>query len=162
MLDFLKFKKTQILPLSEVDEKRNELATMQARDIKQYLVDEYDRAKQLEKRNDELKVELEKAKELRLQYDASLVLLDEYKARLESYEKRLADKYKEIDKFREYFLKAKEEVNEYKITLSRTALTKDEIKAEIVSDTKAEIVKRINVHKGNLSKSAAIELVKGE
>lgn len=162
MLDFLKFKKTEILPLSEVDKKRNELATVQVRDIKQYLVDEYDRAKQLEKRNEELSFELEKAKELKLQYDASLVILGEYKDRLESYEKKLAEKDKQIEKHREDFLKAKEEVNEYKITLSRTALTKDEIKAEIVSDTKAEIVRRINGHKGNLSKSAAILLVNGD
>ena len=162
MLDFLKSKKTEIVPLQEVDEKKQEIATVQVRDIKQYLVDEYDRAKKLEERNNYLRHELDLAEELKLKYDASLVLLDEYKARLESYEKKFSEKDKEIEKYQENFRKAKEEVNDYKITLSRTALTKDEIKAEVVSEIKADIIRRIQNHKGNLSKASAIELVKEE
>ena len=161
MLEFLKPKKTEIVPLSEIDEKKQKLATVQVRDIKQYLVDEYDRAKKLEERNEYLRNELDLANEVKLKYDASLVLIDEYKARLESYEKKLAEKDKKIEKCQEDFRKAKEEVNDYKITLSRTALTKDEIRAEVVSETKAEIAKRIHNHKGNLSKASAIEIVKG-
>lgn len=160
MFEFLKPKKMEVPSITVVDEKREELATVQVRDIKQYLVDEYDRAKKLEERNEYLRSEVEKAKELQLKYDASLVLLDEYKGRLESYEKKLLAKDKMIEECQEAVRIANESVNDYKITLSRAALTKEDIQDEIVKETKSRIVQRLYTHRGNLSKMAAIEIVK--
>lgn len=160
MFEFLKPKKMEVPSITVVDEKREELATVQVRDIKQYLVDEYDRAKKLEERNEYLRSEVEKAKELQLKYDASLVLLDEYKGRLESYEKKLLAKDKMIEECQEAVRIANESVNDYKITLSRAALTKEDIQDEVVKETKSRIVQRLYAHRGNLSKMAAIEIVK--
>lgn len=142
-----------------VQDKKQELATVEVRDIKQYLVDEYERSQKLFDRVEYLTRELEKAGEVKMKYDATLVTLDEYQKRLEGHEKRLADKDRKIEELQRQLGEARDELNTCKIQLSRAAITREEIKEEIVADTKKQIAQSIQEHKGNLSKTHAVEII---
>lgn len=153
--------KKQELATVEVRDAKQELATVEVRDIKQYLVDEYERSQKLADKVECLIQELEADQEIKMKYDATLVTLDEYKRRLDSQEKRLADKDRKIEELRKQLEDGREELNTCKIQLSRAALSREEIKEEIVAKTKIQIAQSILAHKGNLSKTHAIEIIRG-
>ena len=54
----------------------------------------------------------------------------------------------------------RDELNNYKIKFQRASITKEEIRSEVVNDIKRHSVKAIMEHKGNLSKTKAVEIVK--
>lgn len=143
-----------------IDERKQEIATVQVRDIKQYLVEEYERSRALVCQNEELQQELIDAEETRLKYDATLVTLDEYKTRLDSYEKKLHSKDIEIAIFKEQLSQTRDVLNDYKIKLSRASIAKDEIREEVAEEVKESIVKRIEAFRGSLSKSKMISLIR--
>ena len=143
-----------------IDERRQELATVQVRDIKQYLLDEYERSKQLYEQNQKLKKALLEAEDVKVKYDATLVTLDEYKNRLDRCEKEFADYDKEFQRCRQETEDVRDELNNYKIKFQRASITKEELRAEAVNDIKRDIVRAIMEHKGNLSKTKAVEIVK--
>lgn len=144
-----------------IDEHKQELATVQVRDIKQYLLDEYERSKQLYEQNQILKVKLQESEEVKVKYDATLVTLDEYKNRLDRYEKEFADYDKEFQKCRQETENVRDELNNYKIKFQRASITKEELRAKAIHDIKRDIVKAIMEHKGNLSKTKAVDIVRG-
>ena len=149
------------LPVPE----QNAVAKIEVRDIKQYLVEEYNRSRELERTNEYLKAQLKAADEGKLKYDASLVTLDEFKLRIDELERKLKSAEKEIAEVVEARMQAEEKANELLIILNHTAREKDGIRAEVIDEIKAEIIERIKGFKGNLSKAMAIKLVeedKGE
>lgn len=130
-------------------------------DIKQYLVEEYERVNELKLINEGLEQELEKSQEVKIKYDAALVTLDEYSRRLKSTELSIAKEKEKTENVKRELKAAIDEVNSYKIKLSHAALTKEELKEEIREDLKTEIISKINNHKGNLSKKIVCELING-
>lgn len=142
------------------DERRQELATVQVRDIKEYLLDEYERSQQLFEQNEQLKADLLKTEEIKIKYDATLITLDEYKTRLESYDKRFFEQEKKLNQAKEETKQIREQLNDYKIKFQRASITKEEIKSEIAEEVKNDIVDRIMKHKGSLSKKTAVDIVK--
>ena len=128
-------------------------------DIKQYLVNEYERVDKLRQRNEELELQLEQARELKFKYDAALVTLDEYKKRLERADQQIVQEKQRTEFARNETAKAKDELNSYKIILHDAALTKEAIQAEIVLEYKNNLVENINAVKGNLSKGLVAKIV---
>ena len=155
-----KEKPLEVEIVERVDERRQELATVKVRDIKEYLLDEYERSQQLFEQNEKLKAEILKTEEIKIKYDATLVTLDEYKTRLERYEKRFSEQEKEYRQAKEETEQIREQMNDYKIKLHRASITKEEIKAEIEREVKNNIIDRIMKHKGNLSKKTAVDIIK--
>lgn len=153
------FQKPTIEKVEEPDKKKQELATVQVKDIKQYLVDEYERSQKLLDRNEYLRQELEGAKELQLKYDATLVTLDAYQQRLEKQERLLEGRDREIEKLQKKLEGVREELNTCKIQLTRAALTRDEIKNEVAAETKKQIIQDIQEQKGSLSKMRVVEII---
>ena len=137
-----------------------QLATVQVRDIKQYLVDEYKRAKDLCAINENLKEKLEAAEETNLKYKAALVTLDEYRSRLEVHEKQLQEKDRKIESLKEEKARINDQLNDCKIIMQRAAITKEAIQSEIIAEIKSAICHGIAIHRGNLSKEKAIEIVR--
>jgi len=154
------FKKQEPTTVTVLD-KKQELATVEVRDIKQYLVDEYERSQKLFNEAEYLKRELERAREVKMKYDATLVTLDEYSKRLENQERRLKSKDYKIEDLQRQLDAARDELNTCKIQLSRAAITREEIKDEIVADAKMQIAQLLQEHKGGMSKALAAELVRG-
>lgn len=157
----MRFFKKQEQTAVAVQDKKQELATVDVRDIKQYLVDEYERSQQLFNKVEYLNGELERAREVKMKYDATLVTLDEYSKRLENQERRMKSKDYKIEDLQRQLDAARDELNTCKIQLSRAAITREEIKDEIVADTKEQIAQRFQERKGGMSKALAAEIVRG-
>ena len=152
---------TELMPVTTrpLTERDMELATIKVPDIKKYLVDEYKRSEEMEKKIQELEGLLRMCKETEFKYEASLVTIDEFKGRLNRKEKAIEDLKQQLYKKEDELAAAYDEVNTYRIKMSRAAIDKDEIRREVVDETKSKIVERFNQHKGSLSKKKAIELV---
>lgn len=75
----------------EVEQKTNEVATIEVRDLKSYLVTEFEERKTLEEviqSKDNLIEDLRNYKHL---HDAALVMIDEYKSRLDSKDEKIKE-----------------------------------------------------------------------
>ena len=128
-------------------------------DIKEYLVQEYERVNNLKLINESLQQQLEQSKEIKLKYDAAMVTLNEYSQRLKRYEEKMLSQNEKITKANHDVMMARDEVNSYKIQFTNAAITKEEIAEEIVEEMKNKIIHNINNHKGNLSKKVVCEIV---
>lgn len=142
--------------------KEEEMPVIRVPDIKDYLVREYERVGNLKCQNDYLMNELEKAREVQLKYEAALVTLDEYSKRLELAGLELQRERARTARAREDADKQRDLVNTFKIQFNNAAVTKEQIKDEIIAEVKAGIVDMINSFKGNLSKKTVCEIVLGE
>lgn len=142
-----------------LDARRQEIATVQVRDIKQYLVDEYERSRRLYEENEYLRNQLDKTEETKTKYDATLVTLDEYKNRLESKEKTIKNRESTIASMRDQIRTLQEQLNDYKIAFSRASITRDEIKDEVIATTKAQLIGKLVIQKGAISKQKIAELI---
>lgn len=144
---------------SSLQSKKSEEIVVSVPDIKEYLVKEYERVNQLLLNNEVLERRLEEARELETKYNAALVTLDEYSKRVDAAEQRI-ERQRELTEFeRKRARAANDELNSYKIKLNDAALTKEEIKAEIIDQTKAGIISQIKDTKGNLSKKMICDIV---
>lgn len=121
-------------------------------DIKEYLVREYEAAKDRELEIERLENEIEAGKELKLKYDAAMVTLKEYKDRLDSEEAKRDKLRQKITEERAAKHEAQDELNSYKIRFHEVNRTKDELRDEVIGDVKKTIKEALLSHKGNLSK----------
>ena len=128
-------------------------------DIKEYLVNEYERVDKLRRKNEDLECQLEDARELKYKYDAALVTLDEYRKRLERAEQSLDREKQKVEDARKETAKIKDENNSYKIILHDAALTKEAITYEIVVEFKSQLAENFNKIKGNLSRSVVAKII---
>ena len=138
---------------------KQEVITVDVPDIKEYLVQEYERVNNLKLINESLEQQLEQSKEIRLKYDAAMVTLNEYSQRLKHYEEKMLLQNEKITKANHDVMAARDEVNSYKIQFTNAAITKEEIAEEIAEEIKNKIIYNINSHKGNLSKKIVCEIV---
>ena len=140
----------------------NRMPVISVPDIKDYLVKEYERVAELKAENDQLKELLEQTRELKLKYDAGLVTLDEYSKRLELMKVELAREKERTAKARQEADECRDLVNSYKIQFNNAAVTKEQMRDEIVDEVKASIIEKINSYKGSLSKRKVCEIIQLE
>ena len=133
--------------------------TVAVPDIKQYLVNEYERVADLKAKLESYEEKLDIARETDYKYKATLVTLDEYSKRLKHSEELLEKEKSKTEQARQEVAMAKDELNTYKIMLHDAALTKEAIKDEIIAEFKADLVEKINEIKGNLSKKCVLEVI---
>jgi len=146
-------KKEEIIPVPQ-----NELI-IPVPDIKQYLVQEYEKVRQLETYTRELEAQLEEAEALQHKYDAAMVVLDEYKNRLTRVEADLRFQKERNKMIKEENNQIRDDLNSYKLKFNQAALVKEDIEKEIVSETKAKLAAAVTEYKGNLSKTKIIQLI---
>lgn len=139
--------------------KEPEVVSVAVPDIKQYLVNEYERVEGLKAKLIEYETKLEEAEELKFKYDATLVTLDEYSKRLKQADDNIEKEKQKVVNARNETAKAKDELNTIKIKLHDTALTKEAMKDEIIEEFKAELKEKVSNYKGNLSKKYVFWLI---
>lgn len=139
--------------------KEPEVVSVAVPDIKQYLVNEYERVEGLKAKLIEYETKLEEAEELKFKYDATLVTLDEYSKRLKQADDNIEKEKQKVVNARNETVKAKDELNTIKIKLHDTALTKEAMKDEIIEEFKAELKEKVSSYKGNLSKKHVFWLI---
>ena len=128
-------------------------------DIKEYLVREYEAAKDRELQIECLEIRLKEADELKMKYDAAMITLKEYRDRLDNEEAKKDKLRQKIEKETAAKHEARDELNSYKIKFHELNRTKDELRDEVIDDVKRNIIENIQKHKGNLSKRAVIEII---
>lgn len=144
--------------------------TVQVKDIKQYLVDEYIRVGQLRDTLAQKDDYIEDLKETELKYKASLVTLEEFDRRLrnkddeiEEIQDKLELKKKELGELNEKYNTTQILMNRLKDenrTITKKAnASADEIGTQAVSMFSKDLVIRISQLKGQLSKAIIIELI---
>lgn len=139
--------------------KEPEIVSVAVPDIKQYLVNEYERVEGLKAKLEEYETKLEEATELKFKYDATLVTLDEYSKRLKQADDNIEKEKQRVVNARNETAKAKDELNTLKIKMHDAALTKDEMKEEIIDGLKATLKEKVSNYKGNLSKKHVLWLI---
>ena len=136
------------------------LTTVEVKDIKQYLVDEYERARAREREIERLNDRLEEAREVKMQYDAALVTMNEFERRLGDADKKIQKAESRATKLREQLEQTTDELNTHKIKLNRAALDREAIIEEFIEDVKSWLTQQIVDYRGNLSKAAVHEIIK--
>lgn len=139
--------------------KENEIQAIKVRDLKEYLVKDFEEIKIKEQTIDKLESEIEELKKIEIKYNATLITLEEFNARVlrekdknVRLEQKITEKNKEIAQLNE------EKNNcliREKIAIDKIENTKD----FIIPEFKEKIKKVIDNTKGNLSKKKVIELI---
>lgn len=139
--------------------KENEIQAIKVRDLKEYLVKDFEEIKIKEQTIDKLESEIEELKKIEIKYNATLITLEEFNARvLREKDKNIRLEQKITEKNKE-IAKLNEEKNNClireKIAIDKIENTKD----FIIPEFKEKIKKVIDNTKGNLSKKKVIELI---
>ena len=153
--------------------KENDIITIEIPDIKQYLVNEFDRANNLIKENKRLKMLIEESEEIKIKYDATVITLDEYKKRLDEYELIIKELEQKIEDVKQDKMKAIDDKNSLIIKLNQLGRTKDDVEKRLIEKYNKELQEILNCRlssvkdiiinkKGVLSKSYVKDIFEQE
>lgn len=146
---------------NELVVKNNEIQTIQVRDLKEYLAKDFEQIKTSEQIIENLKNQIEKLNKIKIKYDATLITLEEFDARVLREKDKNVKLEQQIKEKNEEIAKLNEEKNN---CLIRERIANDKIentKDFIISEFKDQIKQVINVQKGTLSKKKIIDLIDG-
>lgn len=147
---------------NELVVKNNEIQTIQVRDLKEYLVKDFEQIKTSEQIIENLKSQIEELNKIKIKYDATLITLEEFDARVLREKDKNIKLEQQIKEKNEEIAKLNEEKNN---CLIRERIANDKIentKDFIISKFKEQIKQAINVQKGTLSKKKIIDLIDGD
>lgn len=147
---------------NELIVKNNEIQTIQVRDLKEYLVKDFEQIKTSEQIIENLKNQIEELNKIKIKYDATLITLEEFDARVLREKDKNVKLEQQIKEKNEEIAKLNEEKNN---CLIRERIANDKIentKDFIISEFKDQIKQVINVQKGILSKKKVIDLIDGD
>ena len=146
---------------NELVVKNNEIQTIQVRDLKEYLVNDFEQIKTSEQIIENLKSQIEELDKIKIKYDATLITLEEFDARVLREKEKNIKLEQQIKEKNEEIAKLNEEKNN---CLIRERIANDKIentKDFIISKFKEQIKQVINEQKGTLSKKKIIDLIDG-
>lgn len=146
---------------NELVVKNNEIQTIQVRDLKEYLVNDFEQIKTSEQIIENLKYQIEELNKIKIKYDATLITLEEFDARVLREKEKNIKLEQQIKEKNEEIAKLNEEKNN---CLIRERIANDKIentKDFIISKFKEQIKQVINEQKGTLSKKKIIDLIDG-
>lgn len=146
---------------NELVVRNSEIQSIQVRDLKEYLVKDFEQIKTSEQIIENLKSQIEELNKIKIKYDATLITLEEFDARVLREKEKNIKLEQQIKEKNEEIAKLNEEKNN---CLIRERIANDKIentKDFIISKFKEQIKQVINVQKGTLSKKKIIDLIDG-
>ena len=146
---------------NELVVRNSEIQPIQVRDLKEYLVKDFEQIKTSEQIIENLKSQIEELNKIKIKYDAALITLEEFDARVLREKEKNIKLEQQIKEKNEEIAKLNEEKNN---CLIRERIANDKIentKDFIISEFKEQIKQVINVQKGTLSKKKVIDLIDG-
>ena len=146
---------------NELVVRNSEIQPIQVRDLKEYLVKDFEQIKTSEQIIENLKSQIEELNKIKIKYDATLITLEEFDARVLREKEKNIKLEQQIKGKNEEIAKLNEEKNN---CLIRERIANDKIentKDFIISEFKDQIKQVINVQKGTLSKKKIIDLIDG-
>lgn len=147
---------------NELVARNSEIQPIQVRDLKEYLVKDFEQIKASEQIIENLKSQIEELNKIKIKYDATLITLEEFDARVLREKEKNIKLEQQIKEKNEEIAKLNEEKNN---CLIRERIANDKIentKDFIISKFKEQIKQVINVQKGMLSKKKVIDLIDGD
>lgn len=147
---------------NELVVKNNEIQTIQVRDLKEYLVKDFEQIKTSEQIIENLKFQIEELNKIKIKYDATLITLEEFDARVLREKDKNIKLEQQIKEKNEEIAKLNEEKNN---CLIRERIANDKIentKDFIISKFKEQLKQVISSAKGTLSKKKVIDLIDGD
>lgn len=147
---------------NELVARNSEIQPIQVRDLKEYLVKDFEQIKASEQIIENLKSQIEELNKIKIKYDATLITLEEFDARVLREKEKNIKLEQQIKEKNEEIAKLNEEKNN---CLIRERIANDKIentKDFIISEFKEQIKQVINVQKGTLSKKKIINLIDGD
>lgn len=147
---------------NELAVRNSEIQPIQVRDLKEYLVKDFEQIKTSEQIIENLKSQIEELNKIKIKYDATLITLEEFDARVLREKEKNIKLEQQIKEKNEEIAKLNEEKNN---CLIRERIANDKIentKDFIISEFKDQIKQVINVQKGTLSKKKIIDLIDGD
>lgn len=147
---------------NELVVRNSEIQSIQVRDLKEYLVKDFEQIKTSEQIIENLKSQIEELNKIKIKYDATLITLEEFDARVLREKEKNIKLEQQIKEKNEEIAKLNEEKNN---CLIRERIANDKIentKDFIISKFKEQIKQVINVQKGTLSKKKIINLIDGD
>lgn len=147
---------------NELVVRNSEIQPIQVRDLKEYLVKDFEQIKTSEQIIENLKSQIEELNKIKIKYDATLITLEEFDARVLREKDKNVKLEQQIKEKNEEIAKLNEEKNN---CLIRERIANDKIentKDFIISEFKDQIKQVINVQKGTLSKKKIIDLIDGD
>ncbi len=147
---------------NELAVRNSEIQSIQVRDLKEYLVKDFEQIKTSEQIIENLKSQIEELNKIKIKYDATLITLEEFDARVLREKEKNIKLEQQIKEKNEEIAKLNEEKNN---CLIRERIANDKIentKDFIISKFKEQIKQVINVQKGILSKKKVIDLIDGD
>lgn len=146
---------------NELAVRNSEIQPIQVRDLKEYLVKDFEQIKTSEQIIENLKSQIEELNKIKIKYDATLITLEEFDARVLREKEKNIKLEQQIKEKNEEIAKLNEEKNN---CLIRERIANDKIentKDFIISKFKEQIKQLINVQKGTPSKKKIIDLIDG-
>lgn len=146
---------------NELAVRNSEIQPIQVRDLKEYLVKDFEQIKTSEQIIENLKSQIEELNKIKIKYDATLITLEEFDARVLREKEKNIKLEQQIKEKNEEIAKLNEEKNN---CLIRERIANDKIentKDFIISEFKEQIKQLINVQKGTPSKKKIIDLIDG-
>lgn len=147
---------------NELVVRNSEIQPIQVRDLKEYLVKDFEQIKTSEQIIENLKSQIEELNKIKIKYDATLITLEEFDARVLREKDKNVKLEQQVKEKNEEIAKLNEEKNN---CLIRERIANDKIentKDFIISEFKDQIKQIINVQKGTLSKKKIIDLIDGD
>ena len=165
---FKKEKNIEPIEITVIDDNKElpDFRKISIPDLKQYMLEGYEETRKLKLEKNELKEELESAKEYKILYETSLVALNEFKTR-DDENKKVQEKLENIIKEKENEMQLlKEQLNNYIIIEKETnkkieniEQIKEESNILAVNQYKENLEKEINNTKGTISKSKLFSII---
>lgn len=141
-------------------EKKQEIQTIPIRDLKEYLVKDFQKIKENEMIISNLKDRIDVLEKIELKYNATLITLEEFDSRIAREEENVIKLENKILGYKEEIKKLEEEKNNC-IIKERQALDKlNNVRKTIISEYQDKLIDCINSKKGALSKKKICEIIK--
>ena len=146
-MNLLKIKKEK----DELKIRKNEMQTIPVRDLKEYLVKDFQQIQENEITISHLKDKIEELEKIELEYKATLITLEEFDTRIAREKEKTIKLEEKINNYKEEIKYLTEQKNNC-IIREKQALEKvNNVRKNIINDYKEKLITYINSRKGALS-----------
>lgn len=147
------FKKQELAP------RRQEVQKIEVRDLKEYLVKDFEQMEQNEEKIAYLNERIEELEKIEMKYKATLITLEEFDMRVNREKEKTIKIEEKYNRLREDMKFLEEQKNDC-IIREKQALDKiNNVKDTILNEYKKELIEKIKGIKGALSKQKVYDII---
>lgn len=141
-------------------EKKQETQTIPVRDLKEYLVKDFQKIKEDEMIISNLKDRIDELEQIEITYNATLITLEEFDSRIAREKEKVIKLEDKILGYKEEIKKLEEEKNNCVIREKQALDKLNNARETIISEYQDKLIDYINSRKGTLSKKKICEIIK--